>query len=261
MSIVTKVPAQTSAMPTTTPQQDNTKQVKPEPAKTEPIKGRVDAIDDGRLYGWAFDPSAPDARLIIRVMLDGKPIAEAVADKDRPDLRRNGIGDGIHAFDVMLPQFASLRAGDLVVIAISGAGVEQSLRVPKPDEQAAEALIAAPMTRILDKLDMLMAAQRQLQVNQRSLQRPSQTIDGASATPSDLGDIGNSLEGLRSDVNQRMTELDVHLMRMDGVVAGLEKRLELLHKRSGGDAKPLFLLLFVMVGFAAGALMAVGVMR
>ncbi|MBA8881942.1 hypothetical protein [Phyllobacterium myrsinacearum] len=261
MSIATKVSAQVSAQPTTAPKQDNTKQVQPEPTKTELIKGRVDAVDDGRLYGWAFDPSAPDVRLIIRVMLDGKPIAEAVADKDRPDLRRNGIGDGIHAFDVMLPQFASMRAGDLVVIAISGAGVEQSLRVPKPDEQAAEALIAAPMTRILDKLDMLMAAQRQLQVNQRSLQRPSQTIDGTGATPSDLGDIGNSLEGLRSDVNQRMTELDVHLMRMDGVVAGLETRMELLHKRSGGDAKPLFLLLFVMVGFAAGALMAVGVMR
>lgn len=260
MSIVTKVSAQPSAKPTTAPEQDNTKQVQPEPAKTEPIKGRVDAVDDGRLYGWAFDPAAPDVRLTIRVMLDGKPIAEATADKDRPDLKRNGIGDGIHAFDVMLPQFASMRAGELVVIAISGAGIEQSLRVPKPDEQAAEALIAAPMTRILDKLDMLMAAQRQLQVNQRSLQRPSQTIDGGG-TPSDLGDVSNSLEGLRSDVNQRMTELDVHLMRMDGVVAGLETRIELLHKRAGGDTKPLFLLLFVLVGFVTGALLTLGALR
>ncbi len=51
--------------------------------------------------------------------------------------------------------------------------------MPKPDEQAAEALIAAPMTRILDKLDMLMAAQRQLQVNQRSLQRVAPTLDAS----------------------------------------------------------------------------------
>ncbi|MBR7539104.1 hypothetical protein KC221_23240, partial [Mycobacterium tuberculosis] len=88
------------------------------------------------------------------------------------------------------------------------------------------------------------------------------TIDGTGgATPGDLGEVSSAIEGLRSDLNQRMTELDVHLMRMDGVVAGLEKRLELLHKRAGGDARPLFLLLFVLVGFAAGALMAVAVLR
>lgn len=256
MSIATKVSAQASAIPTNPPKQDNL-----QPAKVvEAMKGRVDAVDDGRLFGWAFDPSTPDKRLTIRVLLDGKPIAEAVADKERPDLRRNGIGDGSHAFDVMLPQFASIRAGELVVIAINGAGVEQSLRVPKPDEQAAEALIAAPMTRILDKLDMLMAAQRQLQVNQRSLQRPA-TIDGTGNNAAlDLVDISGSIEGLRGDVNQRMTELDVHLMRMDGVVAGLEKRIELLQKQAGGDIKPLFLLLFVLVGFAAGALVSLAVL-
>ena len=99
-----------------------------------------------------------------------------------PGSEAHSIGDGAHAFDVMLPQFAAMRAGELVVVAISGAGVEQALRVPKPDEQAAEALIAAPMTRILDKLDMLMAAQRQLQVNQRSLQRTAPVIDGIGQT-------------------------------------------------------------------------------
>jgi hypothetical protein len=256
MSIVTKVSAQASVKPNATPEQDNA-----QPAKVEPMKGRVDAVDDGRLFGWAFDPSAPGKRLTIRVLLDGKPIAEAVADKERPDLRRNNIGDGAHAFDVMLPQFASVRAGELVVVAINGAGVEQALRVPKPDEQAAEALIAAPMTRILDKLDMLMAAQRQLQVNQRSLQRAAPVIDGTgNASPVDLVDISSSIEGLRGDFNQRLTELDVHLMRMDGVVAGLETRIEAVRKQSNGDIKPLFLLLFVLVGFAAGALVSISVL-
>lgn len=256
MSVVTKVSAQASAKPNATPEQDNA-----QPAKVEPMKGRVDAVDDGRLFGWAFDPSAPGKRLTIRVLLDGKPIAEAIADKERPDLRRNNIGDGAHAFDVMLPQFAAIRAGELVVVAISGSGVEQALRVPKPDEQAAEALIAAPMTRILDKLDMLMAAQRQLQVNQRSLQRAAPVIDGTgNASPVDLVDISGSIEGLRGDFNQRLTELDVHLMRMDGVVAGLEKRIEALQKQSSGEIKPLFMLLFVLVGFAAGAIVSISVL-
>ncbi len=256
MSIVTQVSAQAPVKPNAIPEQDNA-----QPNKVEPTKGRVDAIDDGRLFGWAFDPAAPGRRLTIRVLLDGKPIAEAIADKERPDLKRSGIGDGGHAFDVMLPQFASMRAGELVVVAINGAGVEQALRVPKPDEQAAEALIAAPMTRILDKLDMLMAAQRQLQVNQRSLQRPAPVIDGTGSGSSvDLVDVSSSIEGLRGDVNQRLTELDVHLMRLDGVVAGMEKRIEGFQKRSSGDIKPLFLLLFVLVGFAAGALVSISVL-
>ncbi|NVM39309.1 hypothetical protein HWX16_03095 [Ochrobactrum intermedium] len=255
MNIATKVPSEGEAKQAATPN------AAAGPQRTEAMKGRVDAIEEGRLYGWAFDPSVPTERLLIRVLLDDKPIAEAPADKDRPDLKRNGIGDGKHAFEVMLPQFAAARAGELVVVAANAAGGEQKLRVPKPDEQAAEALIAAPMTRILDKLDMLMAAQRQLQVNQRSLQRVAPTLDASgNAAPGELLDIASSVDGLRTDLHQRMTELDVHIMRMDGVVAGLEQRMEDVRKRSSGDIKLLFMLMFVLAGFVAGALLTLAVM-
>ncbi|UXO84375.1 hypothetical protein [Brucella intermedia] len=254
MNIATKVPSEGEAKQAATPN------AAAGPQRTA-MKGRVDAIEEGRLYGWAFDPSVPTERLLIRVLLDDKPIAEAPADKDRPDLKRNGIGDGKHAFEVMLPQFAAARAGELVVVAANAAGGEQKLRVPKPDEQAAEALIAAPMTRILDKLDMLMAAQRQLQVNQRSLQRVAPTLDASgNAAPAELLDIASSVDGLRTDLHQRMTELDVHIMRMDGVVAGLEQRMEDVRKRSSGDIKLLFMLMFVLAGFVAGALLTLAVM-
>ncbi|EMG53531.1 hypothetical protein Brsp04_03693 [Brucella sp. NBRC 12952] len=255
MNIATKIPSEEAQKPV------EAQSASPTAQRTEAMKGRVDAIEEGRLYGWAFDPSYPTERLIIRVLLDDKPIAEAPADKERPDLKRNGIGDGLHAFEVMLPQFAAARAGDLVVVAANAAGNEQKLRVPKPDEQAAEALIAAPMTRILDKLDMLMAAQRQLQVNQRSLQRAAPTIDSSgNAAPAELLDIAGSVDALRTDLHQRMTELDVHIMRMDGVVAGLEQRMEDVRKRSSGDIKVLFVLAAVLTGFVAGALLTLAVM-
>lgn len=255
MNIATKIPSEVAQKPV------EAQSASPTAQRAEAIKGRVDAIEEGRLYGWAFDPSYPTERLIIRVLLDDKPIAEAPADKERPDLKRNGIGDGLHAFEVMLPQFAAARAGDLVVVAANAAGNEQKLRVPKPDEQAAEALIAAPMTRILDKLDMLMAAQRQLQVNQRSLQRAAPTIDNSgNAAPAELLDIAGSVDALRTDLHQRMTELDVHIMRMDGVVAGLEQRMEDVRKRSSGDIKVLFVLAAVLTGFVAGALLTLAVM-
>jgi hypothetical protein len=221
----------------------------------KPMNGRVDAIDMGRIFGWAFDPMAPDQRLIIRVLLDGKVIAEAVADRNRPDLRRNGIGDGKHAFEIALPDPVQSRANDIVVVARNGSGSEQALRVPQPNEQAAEALIAAPLAKVLDKLDVLMASQRQLQVSQRSLQR-TPDIDADQAETIALSDLSHAVESLRVDIGQRLNDLDVHLMRLDGVVAGMEKNLSTLRKRGNGELKPLIPLLFVLVGFAAGASLA-----
>ncbi|MDX0407524.1 hypothetical protein GOL30_17450 [Sinorhizobium medicae] len=216
----------------------------PEQDNTKSMSGRVDAIDQGRIFGWAFDPAAPTKRLTIRVYVDGSAIAEAVADRNRPDLKRNGIGDGSHAFEIALPEAAASRAADLTVTALDARGTEQKLRVPRPDEQAAEALIAAPLAKVLDKLDVLMAAQRQLQVSQRSFQR----------TQNDEGGEGGTLRpGAAAEIGQRLNDLDVHLMRLDGVVAAMEKNLGALQKRSNGELKPLLLLLFVLAGFAAGA--------
>ncbi|MFK0274998.1 hypothetical protein ACIQUG_15030 [Ensifer sp. NPDC090286] len=230
--------------------------VAPEQNNAKPLKGRVDAIDQGRVFGWAFDPETPEKRLAIRVLLDGKVIAEALADRNRPDLKRNGIGDGNHAFEIALPEMASARTGELVVLAATGKGGELPLRVPKPDEQAAEALIAAPLAKVLDKLDVLMAAQRQLQVSQRSALR-SKLDDGDEAENPGLAAISDDVANLRGEITQRLTDLDVHLMRLDGVIAGMEKSLNALKQRSNGDLKPAFLLLFVLAGFAAGAILSV----
>lgn len=229
--------------------------VAPEQNNAKPLKGRVDAIDQGRVFGWAFDPETPEKRLAIRVLLDGKVIAEALADRNRPDLKRNGIGDGNHAFEIALPEAANARAGDLVVMAATEKGGELPLRVPKPDEQAAEALIAAPLAKVLDKLDVLMAAQRQLQVSQRSAMR-QKLDDGEEGETAGLSAISDDVASLRAEITQRLTDLDVHLMRLDGVVAGMEKSLTALKQRSNGELKPALLLLFVLAGFAAGAILS-----
>ncbi|HEV7322564.1 MAG TPA: hypothetical protein VGO04_28520 [Ensifer sp.] len=230
--------------------------VAPEQNNSKPLKGRVDAIDQGRVFGWAFDPETPEKRLAIRVLLDGKVIGEALADRNRPDLKRNGIGDGNHAFEIALPEMASARAGELVVMAATDKGAELPLRVPKPDEQAAEALIAAPLAKVLDKLDVLMAAQRQLQVSQRSAIKQKLDDGSEDVEAPGLVAISEDVASLRAEITQRLTDLDVHLMRLDGVVAGMEKSLNALKQRSNGDLKPAFLLLFVLAGFAAGAMLS-----
>lgn len=42
-------------------------------------------------------------------------------------------------------------------------------------------------------------------------------------------------------------------MRFDGIVAGLEGRIDMLAKRGRGEAKPLLLLLAGLIGAAVGA--------
>jgi len=221
------------------------------PAPTEVplgLTGRVDAIDNGRLYGWAFDRSQPSSRMQIVVSLGSQKIVEATADKLRSDLRRNGVGDGQHAFDIPLPESVTARQRDLSIVAISPTGEERILYAPTLDEQAAEALIAAPLTRVLEKLEVLMAAQRQLQLNQRGIQRNSEG-GGGEAPPAQLEQI----ETTQTEIVSRLSELEVFLMRFDGIVAGLEGRIDMLAKRGRGDTKPLMLLLAGLIGLALGA--------
>lgn len=217
------------------------------------LTGRVDAIDNGRLYGWAFDRSQPSSRMQIIVSLGAQRIAEATADKLRSDLRRNGVGDGQHAFDIPLPESVTARQRDLSIVAISPTGEERILYAPTLDEQAAEALIAAPLTRVLEKLEVLMAAQRQLQLNQRGIQRAGEAAaTGVEAPPAQLDQI----ETTQTEIVNRLSELEVFLMRFDGIVAGLEGRIDTLSKRGSGDMKPLLLVLSGLSGVAIGAVVA-----
>ncbi|BCP53279.1 membrane protein [Kaistia sp. 32K] len=217
------------------------------------VTGRVDAIDNGRLYGWAFDRSHPNARMQIIVSLGSQKIAEVTADKLRSDLRRNGVGDGQHAFDIPLPEAVTARQRDLSIVAVSPTGEERILYAPTLDEQAAEALIAAPLTRVLEKLEILMAAQRQLQLNQRGVQRAATEGEGAArgteVPPAQLEHI----ETTQGEIVNRLSELEIFLMRFDGIVAGLEKRIDALSKRGRGELKPLMLVMTTLIGIVVGA--------
>lgn len=216
------------------------------------LSGRVDAIDGGRLYGWAFDRARPQERVRIAVLLGGRTIAELPADKPRSDLKRNGIGDGAHAFDIQLPEDAVARAREIEVVAQSPSGEERVLHAPSLDEQAAEQLIAAPLSRVLDRLELLMNAQRQLQLGHRAMQR---SADGAEQQP-----VSDAVTGLidetREDIGRRLSDLEVYLMRFDGVVAGMEARIDALAQRGHGETRPLHLILAGLLGLAAGVTIA-----
>ncbi len=65
--------------------------------------GHLDRVADGKAWGWAFLPSAPAQRVSLRLVIDGKSVAEGVAESYRGDLHEKGFGDGCCAFVFVLP--------------------------------------------------------------------------------------------------------------------------------------------------------------
>ena len=217
------------------------------------IRGRIDAIDGHHLFGWVHDEAHPKQRVAVEVTLDGRVVAESVADRPRIDLRRNGIGDGSHAFDITLGDDLLEARSRLAVTAVSQATGERApLRMPAAAELAAEAVIATPLGGILDKLEVLVATQRKLILSQRDLLRGQVTNDA-----SNLADRSGEIEALlatarvaRGEQAARFDSLDVFLLRFDTTIASLDARIE---KLSHEIAAPLRRTLMVVGGIATVA--------
>lgn len=68
------------------------------------FQGFIDAIEDGRIFGWAYDPEEPSQRIGIELFHGLKKIGSSVADRYREDLLDYGDGSGRHAFVFTLPK-------------------------------------------------------------------------------------------------------------------------------------------------------------
>jgi hypothetical protein len=71
------------------------------------VQGALDSVQKGgQIRGWAKQPLS-DERVLVRVLVDGVEVAEAIADQFRDDLLRNRIGDGRHGFVIPIAQALS----------------------------------------------------------------------------------------------------------------------------------------------------------
>ncbi|MBV9826235.1 MAG: glycosyltransferase [Alphaproteobacteria bacterium] len=66
------------------------------------MKGFIDEANGHRMTGWVWDPSRPDQRVEFEVLEGDNALVRVVANQYRSDLRGAGIGDGRHAFNVLL---------------------------------------------------------------------------------------------------------------------------------------------------------------
>lgn len=198
---------------------------------TAQLQGRVDAIEGGRLFGWVWDRSRPTERLQVRVMLNEQTVASSTADMPRIDLRRNGIGDGGYAFELELPGAAAHGVAGLSVIAVSpSTGEELALRSPSQDERAAEAVLNAPLSRVLDRLEMLIEAQRRSQALQR------ETVEAFRGTSDQIKEIIGEGDGIaaaldvvranQSDLERKISDIEVFHMRFDRILSDFGRQID-----------------------------------
>lgn len=222
------------------------------------IQGRVDAFEGARILGWAWNSEQPTERLTIEAVLDGTVVATATADRTRIDLRRNGIGDGSHAFDLELPPELADSSGDVEVRIRAPSGETKTLRVPSTGELAAEAAVAVPLARVLEKLDVLVAAQRQLHIGQRdtatAMKDLTARLDTLCSEGGMIESTASHVASSHAGITERVSAIEVFLTRFDGTLGGFENRLVDLQAVGKHEIKPLVLLLSVISGFVAGAI-------
>lgn len=216
------------------------------------LNGRVDALDGNRLHGWIWDEARPEERLTVRLLLDGRVALEAKADQSRVDLRRNGIGDGRHAFSMELDDETVAARGQLTIIGVSPTtGAELELRLPPPAELAAEAAIAVPLARFFDRVEALIVLNRRSQLAQKELAEKLDQIGTRLADDrSSARDTAPDTE--REDrIARHLAELDVFQLRFDTTLRSFDERLIAIRKEAQRPLRQAIVMLGSLSGLAA----------
>lgn len=83
------------------------------------VVGHVDGYSNGRLYGWAQDPAAPDRPVVLRVV-SGATVLEVVANIRRRDVVRSGAATGSGNIGFSVPAAHLSAATCRVYVAATG---------------------------------------------------------------------------------------------------------------------------------------------
>ncbi|HTH16236.1 MAG TPA: hypothetical protein VL974_06255 [Magnetospirillum sp.] len=168
------------------------------------LEGYLDAVEDGTVFGWAWDRLHPADRLTVEIRVDGKVAASATADRARPDLRHGGIGDGAHAFAVTL----EAGAAGFTVDAISpSTGERIELKTRQPEDET------ALLRRVAGAVDALSLNQRRLGAALREV-KPTQ----------DNGEIAKLLAEIRAAqeaLAKQQGSMEIFLLRFETLLRDL----------------------------------------
>jgi len=103
-------------------------------------EGHIDAIEGGRIYGWAWNPQQPDSVQKVTVFHEAERLGIVEASRYREDLAAKSVGNGQHAFVFDLPSHLRNRPVSefSVYMEQSGMALQRGPRVftIKPDGTA-----------------------------------------------------------------------------------------------------------------------------
>lgn len=234
------------------------------------IEGRLDAVANGRVYGWAWNRNRPDEILEIEIRpagpsTDDRPLAAGTADLPRADLRANGVGDGRHAFELALDLPDGADPSRVTAVARSpSTGEVLVLRQPSDGERLVEQSLHPHLARIGAALEAAKREQQQTNALQQGLARAVRDLqkqvpaDGAAALAElreAAGAAGGRLEAVEAGLERiegRVEAAEVFLMRIDGSLREMSASLA----KHAGEPTSRRLQLTTAVG--AGVAMAAG---
>ncbi len=204
----------------------------PKPLAVAPaIAGYIDAAKGLKVSGWAWNRADPAAVLEIEIRRDGEVAARGRADKFRADLEKAGVGDGRHAFEVMLETPITPGEGH----AIEAFALCPGLATPAPlinrtaDVLARERGETAAMPADLRQwMDQVAGVQRSFEATLRSViddvrAAEARATSGQAAELRALTAAVDSLHGAVGEIAHQMRGLEVFQARFDGIAAALEQ--------------------------------------
>ena len=225
-----------------TPDSMSSTPVAAEPAASV-IEGRVDAVQAGRIYGWAWDRSYPTDRLQVEFraeMPDGRSVVlgRTLADRPREDLVGGNFGDGHHAFEADLAIPAGIDPTRVVAVVVApSTGTIATFAQPSAEEKLLERTLAPHLVRIGAGLDAARRDHQQIAAGQQGIARLLRETQeriatgqagaggAAAAQQAALLDALNSLQ-------ERVAGLEVFLVRMDTTLRGFDDALKVKSAKS-----------------------------
>lgn len=190
-------------------------------ARQAQILGRIDITTPERISGWAWDQARPNEPVEVEIWLGDRLLAATRADRERPDLKRNGVGDGRHAFQLKFDApLAEDDIGRLVAKAICP-DLPQPVPLPKPSdlEAAVERIVLVPFVRLHRTLEQM--AERQSQ-----LARICETLrGGGQGAPGELTTLLHRLTAGQERLEAHLQELDIFQSRVDATLRNLNEHL------------------------------------
>jgi len=178
-------------------------------ARPAEIHGLVDSATPSGLFGWAWNAARPEERVAVELRLADVVVATVIADRERSDLGKAGIGDGRHAFDLPLrPDWVRRRAElSVVVITADGAEALLAIRIPRSEAEAG--------VTVEKVVEATTAAHRELR---EDLDRLARRLPPEGAR---LEETLRDIAAGQSVLNERLETLSLWLTRLDARLAEL----------------------------------------